>query len=353
MECYYNEWEPYAAQWLRNLSAASLITPGTVDERDVRKLEPDELRPYTRCHFFAGLGGWDYALQLADWPLSRPVWTASLPCQPFSGAGKRQAQADDRHLWPHFFRLVRECRPELVVGEQVSGAIGLDWLDGVCTDLEAEGYLVGAVVLGAHSVGAPHIRQRLYWVAHCQGERNQSDAPRRSRRQAPQPNKCGTSSGMAHTEGDRHAREQAPRGRRAGVTHSSGLEQSSGDRRDERGTEPSGRSAASGRSSSGLGDPDGERRDGQPVRLPERGPHETGVETSWSGADLIPCLDGKTRLTIPAALLLAHGFPADLGILCPSGAFPQRAAMLAGFGNAIIPQVAAEFLRTVMELVPA
>src|SRR5215475_6796039 len=171
MTAYYNEIDPYAAQWLRNLIAAGLIAAGDVDERSIVDVRPDDLRSYRQCHFFAGIGGWSYALRLAGWDDARPVWTGSCPCQPFSGAGKRKAGADQRHLWPVWFRLIRECRPERVFGEQVEGASGLGWWDRVSADLEAEDYAVGAAVLGAHSVGAPHIRQRLFWMADAVGER--------------------------------------------------------------------------------------------------------------------------------------------------------------------------------------
>jgi len=164
---YYNEFDPKAAAWLRELIKQGLIPPGHVDTRSITEITPDELKPYTQCHFFAGICGWSLALQLAQWPTDRPVWTGSCPCQPFSIAGKGLGIADERHLWPAFFNLIRECRPECVFGEQVASAIGKGWLDGVSADLESEGYACGATVLGAHSVGAPHIRQRLYWVANA------------------------------------------------------------------------------------------------------------------------------------------------------------------------------------------
>ena len=135
----------------------------------------DDLRGYTQCHFFAGIGGWSLALKLAGWPEDRPVWTGSCPCQPYSTAGKQRGNADERDLWPAFFRLIAECRPEFVFGEQVENAIRHGWLDRVYADLEREEYAVGAAVLGAHSVGAPHRRYRLYWggvrVADSESER--------------------------------------------------------------------------------------------------------------------------------------------------------------------------------------
>jgi len=162
---YYNEFDPVAAAWLRELIAKKLIPDGVVDERSITEIHAPDLQGFTQCHFFAGIGGWSLALQLAGWPEDLPVWTGSCPCQPYSAAGKGLGDADPRNLWPTFFNLIRECRPEHVFGEQVAHAIGKGWLDGISTDLEGEGYACGATVLGAHSVGSPHRRQRLYWVA--------------------------------------------------------------------------------------------------------------------------------------------------------------------------------------------
>lgn len=160
---YYNEIDPHAAQWLRNLIDMGLIAFGDVDERDIRDITPNELRGYTQCHFFAGIGVWSYALRLAGWPDERPVWTGSPPCQPFSAAGRRAGVADERHLWPHWHHLIRECRPEQVFGEQVASKDGLGWLDLVQSDMEGSDYACGAVDLCAAGVGAPHIRQRQFF----------------------------------------------------------------------------------------------------------------------------------------------------------------------------------------------
>jgi DNA (cytosine-5)-methyltransferase 1 len=162
---YYNETEPYAAAWLRNLIAAGFLPPGEVDERSVADVRPGDLAGYRQCHFFAGLGGWAYAARLAGWPDARPLWTGSCPCQPFSRAGRRGGLADARHLWPAFFRLVRAHRPAVVMGEQVAAAIGGAWLDGVFADLEGVGYACRAVVVPACAVDAPHRRDRLWFVA--------------------------------------------------------------------------------------------------------------------------------------------------------------------------------------------
>lgn len=87
MNFYYNEINKYAAEWLRNLIAAGLVPPGDVDERSIVDVQPDDLRGYVQCHFFAGIGGWAYAARLAGWPDDRELWTGSCPCQPFSSAG--------------------------------------------------------------------------------------------------------------------------------------------------------------------------------------------------------------------------------------------------------------------------
>lgn len=130
MTAYYNEIDPYAAQWLRNLIDAGLIAPGDVDERSIVDVQPEDLEGYTQCHFFAGIAGWSQALRLAGWPDDRPVWTGSCPCQPFSAAGKGAGANDTRHLWPEFFRLIEACRPRTIFGEQVASALGRQWLCG-------------------------------------------------------------------------------------------------------------------------------------------------------------------------------------------------------------------------------
>lgn len=128
-KAYYNEFDPFAAQWLRNLIEDGKIAQGDVDERSIKDVSPDDVRGYTQCHWFAGIGGWSLALRLAGWDDSRPCWTGSCPCTPFSTAGKRKGKADDRHLWPEWFRIIRECRPPVIFGEQVPGAIQFGWID--------------------------------------------------------------------------------------------------------------------------------------------------------------------------------------------------------------------------------
>ncbi len=164
-KAYYNEHDPKAAAWLRELIKQGHIAYGDVDERSIEDVSPHELKGYTQCHFFAGIGVWSYALRRAGWPDDRQVWTGSCPCQPFSSAGKAGGFDDERHLWPTFHHLIEQCNPDTVFGEQVASKDGLAWLDLVQADLEGTGYATGAVDLCAAGIGAPHIRQRLWFVA--------------------------------------------------------------------------------------------------------------------------------------------------------------------------------------------
>ncbi|MFX5084551.1 hypothetical protein ABTC40_18100, partial [Acinetobacter baumannii] len=76
---YYNEFDPFAAEWLRVLIMFGHIAPGDVDERSITEVSPDDLRGYTQHHFFAGIGVWSLALRGAGWSDDRPVWTGSCP----------------------------------------------------------------------------------------------------------------------------------------------------------------------------------------------------------------------------------------------------------------------------------
>ncbi len=174
---YYNEIDPFAAAWLRELVKAGHIAPGVVDERSIADVMPSDLAGFTQCHFFAGIGVWSYALRQAGWTDDRPVWTGSCPCQPFSSAGKGKGFKDERHLWPIFFDLIRACRPRVVFGEQVAsnliagkfagdGMLSLwqtrqflnirkDWLQG-----NAPKFMQGMPKLGCEKMGFPAQEQR-------------------------------------------------------------------------------------------------------------------------------------------------------------------------------------------------
>lgn len=198
---YYNEIGPFAAEWLRKLIKAGQIADGEVDTRSIEDVLPSDLNGFTQCHFFAGIGGWSYALRQAGWPDDRPVWTGSCPCQPFSAAGKGAGIADERHLWPAFFHLIGQSIPITVFGEQVASKNGLVWLDLVQADMENSGYSFGAVDTCSAGFGAPHIRQRLYWVANYES---------RGWREKLQPGRMGdaNSSGLERQSGNGFNREE-------------------------------------------------------------------------------------------------------------------------------------------------
>ncbi len=307
MPAYYNEIDPYAAQWLRNLIAAGHIAPGDVDERSIVDVKPDDLIGYTQCHFFAGIGGWSLAARLAGWPDDRPLWTGSCPCQPFSSAGQRKGEADERHLWPVLAALVRERRPPVVAGEQVASKDGLRWLDGVCADLEAANYTVWSADFCAASVGAPHIRQRLWWVAQSVSER------RRGWRDA-------------DPTVDSRAVQAAGRSAFGGGGIALGLSDSIG----QRGCS----GAAGGGIALGLGD----SNDARPQGRVNGSGQSRGADqrTAWSSGQPVPCRDGKSRRVEPGIQPLAHGVS-------------NRVGRLRAYGNAIVPQVAAEILRAYLD----
>jgi DNA (cytosine-5)-methyltransferase 1 len=255
INAYYNEIDPFAAQWLKNLIKGGLIPKGEVDERSIIDVAPDDLRGFTQAHFFAGIGGWSYAARLAGWPDDKPIWTGSCPCQPFSVAGTQGGQKDERHLWPVFFQLIKSCRPDVVMGEQVAAAVGKSWFDGVFNDLEGIDYAAGSVVVPACAVNAPHRRDRLWFVANPVIEGWQ-----------------GRLSGRSDQERETVERHVGC----DGTTH-------------------------------------------------------------WSGASWIGGADGKQRRFEPRIRLLADGVPARVG-------------KLRAYGNAIVPQVAAEIMKAYLDI---
>ena len=164
---FYNELDGYAAAWVRNLSAAGEIAAGIIDERSIRDIKPADVASYRQCHFFAGIGVWSRALRDAGWSDDSNVWSGSCPCTPWSSAGRKRGVSDEQHLWPEWFRLIEACRPSWIFGEQVSSKDGLVWLDLVRTQLEGANYALRVLDTPACSVGAPHRRQRLYFVAYA------------------------------------------------------------------------------------------------------------------------------------------------------------------------------------------
>ena len=104
------------------------------------------------------------------------ILTGGFPCQPFSTAGKRKGESDDRYLWPEYIRVIREIKPAYVVGENVAGLASMEdgkTLEGIFLDLEGEGYEVESFIIPACSIGMWHRRNRLWIIAHTPGDRLQ------------------------------------------------------------------------------------------------------------------------------------------------------------------------------------
>lgn len=303
---YYNEHDPTAAAWLRELIAGGHIAPGYVDERSIDDVRPSDLDGFTQCHFFAGIGGWSLALRLAGWSDSREIWTGSCPCQSFSAAGKGAGFADERHLWPAWFHLIEKWRPSVVFGEQVEAAVRHGWLDLVQADMEGSGYAVVAAVLGAHSVGSPHIRQRLWFVADSGSFRLSG------RRQRDGSEKPG--------DGD----EAPVGGELLNEAEKYGVDGGLGE------SDRSGPLAGDGTAETAR---HGDSADAADI---------------WTGVDWIKCLDGRARPVKPGIFPLVNGLPR--GVVRGSDSFDANAtgearkARIKGYGNAIVPQVAAQFI---------
>lgn len=312
----YNEIDPFAAQWLRNLIAAGHIAPGEVDERSIEDVTPDDLKGFTQCHFFAGIGVWSHSLRLAGWPDDRPVWTGSCPCQPFSAAGKGDGFADERHLWPHFFHLISERRPQHVFGEQVAAGNANVWFDLVQADLEGMGYAFGLVPFTSAGIGAPHIRERAYWVANATGQLHHqcNDGTNElGRKGNPEQNRMG--GGIGWLGNANVARLE----RLGGNDGAAGWEGTTG-----------------------------------PATAPGVLLRPLEVNGFWRDADWLLCRDGKWRPVEPGTFPLVDGASSHLVRKQPGVAGLARMASrnrtgrLKGYGNAINAQAAAAFIRAYM-----
>ncbi|EBP0565679.1 DNA cytosine methyltransferase [Salmonella enterica] len=300
---HYNEIDPFAAAWLQNLIDAGCIAPGVVDTRSIEEVTANDLKGFTQCHFFAGIGVWSYALRCAGWPDSRPVWTGSCPCQPFSQSGKRRGFNDPRHLWPTWRQLIKECTPYVIFGEQVASKDGLTWFDAVQLDLEEAEYAVAVIDLCAAGFGAPHIRQRLFWVADAAYKQHQECLPGREESHCPQSGRSPAEltgyclpDGLAHTNND-SSKRRLPR-------------------REDSPREVINGSAGCGSTDSGT----------------------CPVNGYWRDADWLFCRDGKWRPVKPGIKPLVNGTPGRVG-------------QLRAYGNAIVVPVAEAFIRAYMEAV--
>lgn len=343
---YYNEIDPFAAQWLRNLIAAGHIAPGEVDERSIEDVTPDDLRGFTQCHFFAGIGVWSHSLRLAGWPDDRPVWTGSCPCQPFSAAGKGDGFTDERHLWPHFFHLISERRPQHVFGEQVASGNANTWFDLVQADLEGVGYAFGLVPFTSAGIGAPHIRERAYWVANA----DSVVSDRRGSVRAPGRDEYSNGGDDVRLADANHDRQQPGQGigcscKCAEQGNDIGWSRQNGGLGNTNLTRLEGLSGNDG--AAGWERPTG------PAAAP--GVHMRTLEVNgfWRDADWLLCRDGNWRPVEPGTFPLVDWAAARMGRVEPGMArvaSSNRVGRLKGYGNAINAQAAAEFIRAYVEV---
>jgi len=340
---YYNEFNPKAAAWLRQLIKNGNITPGEVDERSITEVKPSDIKGFNRVHFFAGIGTWDYCLNQSGWG-DKPVWTASLPCQPFSCAGKGLGKSDERHLLPHFIELVRQCKPDTIIGEQVEAAIRHGWLDDLQANMEAEGYAIGHCVLGAHSVGAPHIRQRLYWLADSAMCRRQLESRQES---------AGIFNGQAANSlsRERVSNDSASTGWMADTEIATWQRPEQGGNSESYG----------GKFVSRMGNTEHEQHEG---RLSGCG-EESSKNEKWPASeftgpgeiDWIYCRDNKYRPVKSCIQPLVDGiargmvYSSDTGEPINANETQEARVMrLQGYGNAIQAQTATEFIKAYMSI---
>lgn len=302
MNALYNEIEPFAATWIEELARCGHVAPGRVERRSIADLTAADVAGPGQRHFFAGIGGWSYALRLAGVPDDADIWTGSCPCQPFSTAGARGGILDPRHLWPAWFALIEQCRPPVIFGEQVASRDGLVWLDAVYADLERCGYAVGAADTCAAGVGAPHIRQRLYFVAYV--------VP------------AGRTQGRT---GARRLGDAGINGARKHARELHGHEAKDGAHGAHASVAPGAASVLADRERNGL---EGCIETGTASRSTRR-------SVDWSDCDWIQCVDGASRPVEPGTFPLAHGVPARVG-------------RLRGYGNAINAEQAAAFVMAAM-----
>lgn len=319
---YYNEIDPFAAQWLRNLIDAGVIAHGLVDERSIEDVTKNDLQGFTQCHFFAGIGVWSHSLRLAGWPDNRPVWTGSCPCQPFSAAGKGAGFTDQRHLWPAFYWLISQCQPQQIFGEQVAASNANTWFDLVQADLETLGYSFGLVPFAAAGVGAPHIRERAYWVAN-------SCLP--GLQGCKQPRDGCTPQGWQTTQ--RYAGASILAGRMANAIGQQCEKCNSRSTKNPASVRKWGAKKTTGICCSGS------------LASTSRGE----VNGQWRNSDWLLCRDGKWRPVESGTFPLVNGFAANMGHLQPDVvrmARRNRTGRLKCYGNALNAVAAAEFIHS-------
>lgn len=333
---YYNEFDKKKAAWLRHLIEEGAIAHGIVDERSIHEVQAEDLRGFAQCHFFAGVGIWSFALRRAGWPDDRRAWTGSCPCGPFSKAGLRKGFADPRHLWPEWFRLIGECGPDRIFGEQSDEADA--WVDLVASDLEGKNYAFGSPDIPAAGFGGAHIRQRFFWVADANDAEWWAD-------RAPWHDGHWPATGRVKSDGHagdgREGLWVGDAGSVAGQWLTGGLpgaEAAIGRPRGSDGRFTNRPSNAGG--DVGLGDAWRWGSQRRPFERSEGTATFRGVATGASDAEWLWCRDQVWRPVEPGSCPLADEAPARVGRLC-------------GYGDAIDAEAAAEFVAAYMDAAPA
>lgn len=375
MRVYYNDNNKDVCLWLEQLIKNGDITRGDVDDRSIEEIKPEDVAGYDRCHFFAGIGTWDYALNQAGRG-DMPVWTASLPCQPFSSAGKQLGRKDERHLLPTYLELVRKCKPKIQFGEQVASSevVGTEleasfviavqngeyakanklakrlvaqkgftftsrWVDDLHAEMEKAGYTFGYGVLGAHSTAEEAktgFENELFEFI--------------SRRLGDVESDLFKNWWFERGFGDGNSAEPAHIRQRlywVGVAHSTGEQINS--------PNESGFYAESS-SGSWLGDPEHEQHQGclfgHNEELEQNTERPAGKFTGSGEIEWVYCRDNKYRPIKPGVKPLVDGVAEKLGRGGDTSAQIEadntqeaRTMRLKGYGNAIQAQTATAFIR--------
>jgi len=255
-------------------------------------------------------------LDATKWRGTIDLVTGGFPCQPFSCAGKQKGAADDRYLWPEMLRVIAECQPRWVLGENVPGIIGME-LDGCIVDLEGIGYEVGPTIIPACSVGAPHIRSRVWIMAHSKIKRGGGN-----------PGGIGSESGEFQARQDQVQPRRSLECSRQDVADAAIIsEREQTDETDALATCGRTRNESSdgGNVSNATGQQDG--------RLFER-----GIQ-----ADTCDDSNGRSE---------AAAWPIEPDVGRVANGVPYRLDRLRLLGNAIVPQVAAEIFRAMKAVTP-
>lgn len=274
--------------------------------------------------------------------------TGGFPCQPYSVAGKRAGESDDRALWPEMRRVIAEVRPRWVVGENVAGFVSMG-LDDLLADLASLGYETGALVVPAAAVGAPHRRDRIWIVAHAERE------PVRADRRGGDAVAAGADQG-AGSQRQWLWSDDSDGGAGSGAR----LDADAPDGGIRRGSAPglAGQPAQLRQAvpDAGCGDGDGRAADAgwhitnrQDAGWPE-GPG--GAEQRGGGQ--VECRLGGGAHGLSAGIHIRQRWLAGTwedGIPRVTAGCPDRAARLRALGNSICPHVAYEIIRHIEEIV--